>query len=589
MKYTKKLIALTMSFMMVFTMLVNGTANTDMSIMKTAFGATGDWSALSSVAESPSIFMKVDLTKSKTNKNSVEIVKIKNILEDMAETTTEEITYPKFGPVAGEWLILALARGNQEVPEGYYDKYYADVVKELESKKGILTSNKYTEYSRLILGLSSIGVDPTDVGGYNLFDYLQDLDKIKLQGINGPTYALLAYNSNDYDFPASDDEKSIATEDALIQAILDEQLDDGGFALSKAVGVTDIDITAMVLQALSAYQDREDVKAATDKALEKIEKLESEDGYFIYYGIENCESLSQVIIALTSLGINPANDDRFVKGDYNLVDNLIDSFYEDGKGFKHTESGSVSESPTQQAVIALTSYLRLLQGETDIYDMTDAETLINKVDTEPSDKENVEENSEGKTYTYKFSDIADSPQKDSILKLASAGIIAGKTFTTFAPEDGITRAEIAKIAAVGLKFKESSNNVFNDVDKTKWYADYISACANAGLINGIQEGNDFVFKPDDYITRQEVAAIIARAAESLGEDANLSNSEILTYLCGFSDYTKSTKWARKSLAVCLKYEFMPSDDLTLRPTEYATREEVAEMFANMLEKYDLLK
>ena len=78
---------------------------------------------------------------------------------------------PTFGTGGGEWSILALARGGYAVSEGY-DIYYNNVVNEVkrlmpasESKpEGRLDRNKGTEHSRLIIGLTSIGKDITDVG-----------------------------------------------------------------------------------------------------------------------------------------------------------------------------------------------------------------------------------------------------------------------------------------------------------------------------------------------------------------------------------------------------------------------------------------
>jgi len=526
-------------------------------------------------------FAVVDL--SEVDEKTEMLEKIDDILSKLSSKITKEVTSVRNGSVAGEWLIIALARGEQEVPKDYYEKYYANIEKLLKDEEAILSKNKFTEYSRLIMGLSSIGVDSRDIAGYNLLDYLKDVDKITIQGINGPTFALIAYNSNNYEFPKLDEKNNItATEDNLIKYILEQQFDDGGFALSKGFNSIDVDITSMVLQALSNYQDRDDVTEAIKKSLIKLSDMQKDDGSFMSWGDKNCESTCQTIIALTSLGINPRQDERFIKGDVNLIDNLIDTFYVDGQGFKHVSKGTVDQMATEQAMLALTSYKRFLQDKNKIYDMTDAVKQINS-----DDQESVEEKIE---FINKFTDIENHKKKEFIIKLAANGIVNGKgQKDIFAPDEYITRAEIAKIAVVGMKLTEETTDKFTDVDSSKWYAAYVGACEKAGLVTGVEQEDGYVFNPTDNITIQEVAAIVMRAAEKLGESDQISNSEILTYLCGFSDYGKSAKWARKSLALCLKNEFMPDEALTLRPTENATRAEVAEMFANMLTKFKMIK
>lgn len=527
-----------------------------------------------------SAFAVVDL--SQVDEKTEIIEKIDDILSDLSSKITKEISSVEYGSVAGEWLIISLARSQQEVPESYYDNYYANIESLLKDKEAILTSNKYTEYSRLIMALSAIGVDSRQVAGYNLFDYLKDIDKITIQGINGPTFALIAYNTRNYKFPELDEKNKVtATEENLIKFILGRQLDDGGFALSKSLNNLDVDITSMVLQALSNYQDRADVSLVIEKSLNRLSEIQKDDGNFYSWGDSNSESTSQTILALTSLGIDPRKDTRFIKGNVNLVDNLIDTFYIEGQGFKHIAKGSVDQMATEQAMLALVSYKRFLQDQNSIYDMTDAENMINTGENSSAENKLVFEN--------KFTDIDNHPKKNSIIKLAANKIVNGKNENTFAPDDFITRAEIAKIAVVGLQLDQVSSDKFSDIDDTKWYAKYVGACEKAGLVNGVENAGKYNFNPSDNITIQEVAAVVMRAAKTLGQSDDISNAEILNYLCAFSDYVDSAKWARKSLALALKYEYMPDDALTLRPTEYATRAEVAEMFANMLSEFSMIK
>jgi len=103
---------------------------------------------------------------------------------------------PQVGSIGGEWAVIGLARSGYEVPQSYWDNYYAAVEDYVVKKQGVLHTKKYTEYSRVILALTAIGADPSNVGGYNLFTPLGDFDKTVWQGINGPVWALIALDSD---------------------------------------------------------------------------------------------------------------------------------------------------------------------------------------------------------------------------------------------------------------------------------------------------------------------------------------------------------------------------------------------------------
>ena len=263
-----------------------------------------------------------------------------------------------------EWLVIALARSGREVPDSYYDS----VVKAVQDAGGVLSDRKFTEYSRTILALTAIGKDPTNVGGYDLLSKLADMDDVTFQGLNGAIFALIALDSNKYDVPAVADGGKQVTRDGLVAYILEQQLSDGGWALSG--DSADPDMTAMALQALAAYRTGDKaVQSAVDKALKTLSDMQQADGGYSSWGTLNSESCAQVIIALTALGIDPAKDSRFAKNGLTVLDALL-SFALDG-GFRHTADGERNDMATEQALCALTAYARLLDGKTALYDMTD--------------------------------------------------------------------------------------------------------------------------------------------------------------------------------------------------------------------------
>ena len=73
---------------------------------------------------------------------------------------------------------------------------WANVEKYLKENDGILSDHKYTEYSRVVLALKSIGAAPTDIGGYDVQKPLEDFDTVTAQGLNGAVFALLALNAD---------------------------------------------------------------------------------------------------------------------------------------------------------------------------------------------------------------------------------------------------------------------------------------------------------------------------------------------------------------------------------------------------------
>ena len=269
---------------------------------------------------------------------------------------------PTVNHTGGEWMVIGLARSGRPVPAGYYDNV-VKFVRENADKNERLDRNKVTDNARVILALTAIGKDVTNVGGHNLLKGLDNMAYVQTQGINGPIFTLIALDSHNY--PTMGD----VTREKLIQVILDAQLTDGGWTLSGENA--DTDMTAMAIQALAPYyKTNETVKAAVDKALDVLSGLQQGDGGFGSWGTINSESCAQVIVALTALGIDPTADSRFVKNGYTVLDALA-SFYVTGGGFRHTAGGERNGMATEQGYYALAAYYRFANAQTRLYDMSD--------------------------------------------------------------------------------------------------------------------------------------------------------------------------------------------------------------------------
>lgn len=269
---------------------------------------------------------------------------------------------PTVNSTGGEWMVIGLARSGRTVPAGYYDNV-VEYVKANADANERLHPTKVTDNARVILALTAIGKDVTNVGGHNLLKGLDSMDYVQTQDINGPIFTLIALDSHNY--PTMGD----VTREKLIQVILDAQLNDGGWNLSAENAAPDM--TAMAIQALAPYyKTNETVKAAVDKALEALSALQRSDGGFDSWDTVNSESCAQVIVALTALGIDPTADSRFVKNGHTVLDALA-GFYVTGGGFRHTADGERNDMATEQGYYALAAYYRFANTQTRLYDMSD--------------------------------------------------------------------------------------------------------------------------------------------------------------------------------------------------------------------------
>lgn len=273
---------------------------------------------------------------------------------------------PSAGSTGGEWMVLGFARSGHEVPDSYYDSVVAYVDEKIDDN-GRLHATKCTTNCRFIVALTAIGKDPTDVGGHNLLAGLNDMGYIRKVGVSGVIWTLIAFDCRKYEMPKGIDRET------LVDTILDFQVPGGGWANSG--NIADPDVTSMAIQALAPYREEPEVQSALDDAVTVLAGMLDETGNFpSQYGASS-ESVSQVIVALCTLGIDPNRDARFVKNGMSALDGLLGYYVEDG-GFKHIHSGKIDGIATEQGYYALTAYFRMLEGKTPLYDMTDGFTVI---------------------------------------------------------------------------------------------------------------------------------------------------------------------------------------------------------------------
>ncbi len=151
---------------------------------------------------------------------------------------------------------------------------------------------------------------------------------------------------------------------------------------------------------------------------------------------------------------------------------------------------------------------------------------------------------------------------ETINSLVEKGVISGYLDNTFKPNNDITREEFITILAKYLKLDTNAECNFTDVTKSRWSYSYIAAAYNAGIITG-NEMN--MFNPDDKITRQDMAVIVARALKLTG-----GSSE------PFADEEKISEYARDGVKALKEAGIITGFvDNTFRPTNNSTRCEAA--------------
>jgi fructan beta-fructosidase len=114
-------------------------------------------------------------------------------------------------------------------------------------------------------------------------------------------------------------------------------------------------------------------------------------------------------------------------------------------------------------------------------------------------------------YDKTFEDVSSNYWASGVIKNMSAkNIIAGVSDTDFAPNQDVTRAQFAAFWVRAWELKATGSTTFTDVAKDKWYATEVAAAAEAGIVSG---RTDKIFAPEDVISREEMAIMIVRAHE----------------------------------------------------------------------------
>lgn len=169
-----------------------------------------------------------------------------------------------------------------------------------------------------------------------------------------------------------------------------------------------------------------------------------------------------------------------------------------------------------------------------------------------------------------LTDIQEHWAKESIDKLLTLEILTGYPDSTFKPDNSISRAEFTKILVQAFKLESLEQETqFNDTI-SHWANQYISTAAAHGVVNGY---NANYFHPDDCITREQMAAMITRAANLEKPDHNIT----------FEDSNQISNWAKDAVNQAAESGIICGyPDNTFKPQNNLTRAEAAVVFERVL-------
>lgn len=165
-------------------------------------------------------------------------------------------------------------------------------------------------------------------------------------------------------------------------------------------------------------------------------------------------------------------------------------------------------------------------------------------------------------------ELKDHWAKQEITRLVQDGIVNGMDNNSLGLKLAVSRAEFVTMLARAYQLNEAEyNGEFNDVVASDWYAPYLAAAKNVGILFGDDQGNA---NPKAEITREEMAKIALLSKEKLGDaqiDDSVGGAE-------FSDQSEISDWARGYVDNASKLGLIVGmEDGSFRPKEHVLREQ----------------
>ena len=283
------------------------------------------------------------------------IAAITDAVSSVISWQEENLSEP-FSDHAGEsvydWFVFSYARMGI-----IKDENYITAAEALFQEKS--DSMSLPDEERIALAAAASGCDISQNG---MLDTIRSRLDSDLSGvmINQLIFGLHAADCAFYELPDFRSE--------IISELISRRHKSGALYMMNE-NTPETDITAMALSALAPYVSSSGETAnAVNGMLEYLSGELTDNADVKNWGSPSCETTAQTITALCSLGIDPTSDKRFIKNGCNMIDALL-SYQNDDGGFSHTLSGNTDAYATVQALYAMISYARFVNGSRTLFDM----------------------------------------------------------------------------------------------------------------------------------------------------------------------------------------------------------------------------
>ncbi|MBU7320117.1 Ig-like domain-containing protein [Paenibacillus oleatilyticus] len=178
-------------------------------------------------------------------------------------------------------------------------------------------------------------------------------------------------------------------------------------------------------------------------------------------------------------------------------------------------------------------------------------------------------NNNGSVPAVTFKDMNAHWANEAVGKLSTLKLFDGFPDGSFKPEQAMTRAEFITVIVRALKLNTNSQAAFSDTG-SHWASQAIAAAVAKGIVDGFGDQ----FKPDQPITREQMAVILVRA---FGLSANGTEAKL-------SDSAAISEWAQSAVSTLINQKLIQGySDGSFQPKRAATRAEVATMLLRLLE------
>ena len=159
----------------------------------------------------------------------------------------------------------------------------------------------------------------------------------------------------------------------------------------------------------------------------------------------------------------------------------------------------------------------------------------------------------------------------TIEKWQNEGRVSGYPDGSYKPDNKVTRAEFVKMVNGIIDYSKVSDIKFNDVPESEWYYKDVRIAQSIGYISGYSLSE---FGPNDYITREQAASILARVQYLKNNSAGTDK---------FSDNNSLSSWAVEAVGATSEAGFISGYvDGSFRPQKSLTRAEAITMLDNVL-------